>query len=76
MAPEGQGRIADIEVLRGVAILMVLVEHLPINLIYWHGGLMDFIWAYWHGASGVDLFFEGHESPDCGGFAELRVYGG
>jgi peptidoglycan/LPS O-acetylase OafA/YrhL len=57
VAPEGQGRIADIEVLRGVAILMVLAEHLPINLIYWHGGLMDFIWAYWHGASGVDLFF-------------------
>jgi tRNA A-37 threonylcarbamoyl transferase component Bud32 len=24
----------------------------------------------------VGLFFEGHESPDCGGFAELRVYGG
>ena len=24
----------------------------------------------------VDLYFEGHESPDCGGFAELRVYGG
>jgi serine/threonine protein kinase len=23
----------------------------------------------------VGLYFEGHESPDCGGFAELRVYG-
>ena len=23
----------------------------------------------------VELYFEGHEAPDCGGFAELRVYG-
>jgi peptidoglycan/LPS O-acetylase OafA/YrhL len=50
-------RIDDIEVLRGVAILMVLVEHLPLNLIYWRGGMMIFMDEYWRGAAGVDLFF-------------------
>jgi peptidoglycan/LPS O-acetylase OafA/YrhL len=51
------GRIADIEVLRAAAILMVMVEHMSINLLYWHGGLLDFTTDLWRGAAGVDLFF-------------------
>lgn len=52
-----RGRIAEIEALRGVAILMVLVEHLPLNLFYWRSALYDFGQRYWRGAAGVDLFF-------------------
>jgi peptidoglycan/LPS O-acetylase OafA/YrhL len=50
-------RIADIEVLRGFAVLMVLVEHIGFNLIFWHDWLEDFSIGYWRGAAGVDLFF-------------------
>jgi peptidoglycan/LPS O-acetylase OafA/YrhL len=50
-------RIADIEVLRGFAILMVLIEHIGFNLIFWRFWLLDFSFDYWRGAAGVDLFF-------------------
>lgn len=50
-------RIADIEVLRAAAILMVMLEHMGINLLYWHSPLLDFSADWWRGASGVDLFF-------------------
>jgi peptidoglycan/LPS O-acetylase OafA/YrhL len=50
-------RIADIEVLRGFAVLMVLVEHIGFNLVFWHDWLEDFSIGYWRGAAGVDLFF-------------------
>ena len=48
---------ADIQVLRAVAIIMVMVEHMMINLFYWHSSLEDFLFDYWRGAPGVDLFF-------------------
>ena len=50
-------RIVEIEALRGTAILMVLVEHLPLNLFYWLSGFYSFMLHYWRGAAGVDLFF-------------------
>jgi peptidoglycan/LPS O-acetylase OafA/YrhL len=51
------GRLAEVEVLRAIAVIMVLIEHLPFNLIFWN---MDFVNLYivpsgfW---TGVDLFF-------------------
>ena len=51
------GVIRDIEVLRGVAILMVLIEHLPVNLLWWNSPLVRFALFRWHGGAGVDLFF-------------------
>lgn len=52
-----RGRIAEIEALRGVAILMVLIEHMPLNLFYWDSGLYKFEHHWWRSAAGVDLFF-------------------
>ncbi|GAJ30752.1 acyltransferase family protein [Acidomonas methanolica] len=50
------GRIGEIEVLRALAILMVLVAHVPFNLVFWSTRLGDLIFfsSLW---SGVDLFF-------------------
>ncbi len=50
-------RIDEIEVLRAVAILMVVVDHIPFNLFFWHSGLQDVMLDYWSGGTGVDLFF-------------------
>jgi peptidoglycan/LPS O-acetylase OafA/YrhL len=36
---------------------MVLVEHLPLNLYFFHTALYDFLILRWRGAAGVDLFF-------------------
>ena len=50
-------RIQDLEVLRALAIVMVLVEHMQLNLFYWHSDIQDISLHYWRGAAGVDLFF-------------------
>lgn len=50
-------RIADIEVLRAIAVLLVLDEHAPLNLVFWHSRLLDLQLVYFRGWVGVDLFF-------------------
>ena len=55
--PGTERRIEEIEVLRAIAVMMVLVEHIPINLFYWHSGLQDAVPSWWSGGTGVDLFF-------------------
>jgi peptidoglycan/LPS O-acetylase OafA/YrhL len=50
-------RLAEIEVLRAIAVLMVLVDHVPINLLFWHSRLSDVIFHYTGLWTGVDLFF-------------------
>ena len=50
-------RLVEIEALRGVAILMVLVEHTPLNLFHWLSSFYGVMLHYWRGAAGVDLFF-------------------
>ena len=50
-------RIEEIEVLRAAAIGMVMIEHMPFNLIYWRNALEDFTTEVWNGGVGVDLFF-------------------
>jgi peptidoglycan/LPS O-acetylase OafA/YrhL len=50
------GRIGELEVLRTVAILMVLAAHVPFNLLFWPSRYSHPLYACgtW---SGVDLFF-------------------
>ncbi len=50
-------RLAEVEALRTIAVLLVLVQHLPDNLIFWPSYLGDkilFTSGFW---TGVDLFF-------------------
>ena len=55
--PADHGKIADIELLRGVAILFVLVEHTWFNLVIWGSPLLMFSHTYLGLWTGVDLFF-------------------
>lgn len=50
-------RIADIEVLRALAVSMVLYEHMPLNLVFWHSEALWGVSAFLRGWVGVDLFF-------------------
>ena len=52
-----RGRIADIELLRGIAIVFVLIEHIRINLLTWTGGEGTPLYHYFGFWTGVDLFF-------------------
>jgi len=55
-APGNVSRNAEIEVLRAVAILLVLIEHTPLDLLFWRARV-NFILlpsGFW---TGVDLFF-------------------
>lgn len=47
-------RIGEIELLRAIAILMVMIEHLPFNLIFWPARITAWLGGFW---VGVDLFF-------------------
>ncbi|WP_428392645.1 acyltransferase family protein [Lichenicoccus sp.] len=49
-------RIADIELLRGAAITMVVIEHLHLNLVVWRSGFLEALSRCWQGWTGVDLF--------------------
>ncbi|MFK7732180.1 MAG: acyltransferase family protein [Pseudomonadales bacterium] len=49
-------RIDDIEVLRALAVLFVIVHHTFGNLIMWRHSVSPFI-PYFNGGAGVDLFF-------------------
>ena len=52
-----KGKIADIELLRGVAIIFVLIEHTRINLFPWIWGPEVRLYFYFGFWTGVDLFF-------------------
>jgi peptidoglycan/LPS O-acetylase OafA/YrhL len=51
------GRVAEIEVLRAVAIIMVLIEHIPFNLLFWSSWVTGLIFNSLGLWTGVDLFF-------------------
>ena len=53
----GHGKIADIELLRGVAIIFVLIEHVRGNLFTWLQGPEIRLYFYFGFWPGVDLFF-------------------
>jgi peptidoglycan/LPS O-acetylase OafA/YrhL len=55
-ATERHGKIADIEVLRGIAIIFVLIEHTRINLFPWIWGPETRLYYYFGFWNGVDLF--------------------
>lgn len=50
-------RIDDIEVLRAFAVLLVIVEHMNINLFHWSTPALSRLYTYFGGWTGVDLFF-------------------
>jgi len=50
-------RIDDIEILRAFAVLLVVIEHVNLNLITWRTPALDRFFAYFGGWTGVDLFF-------------------
>ncbi|WP_161866710.1 acyltransferase family protein [Pseudomonas yangonensis] len=50
-------RIGDIEILRGVAVLMVVFHHAADNLFTWNTPSMELFYSYFSGWVGVDLFF-------------------
>jgi peptidoglycan/LPS O-acetylase OafA/YrhL len=53
----GHGKIADIELLRGIAVIFVLIEHTRINLFPWIWGPETRLYSYFGFWTGVDLFF-------------------
>ncbi|WP_211462658.1 acyltransferase family protein [Collimonas silvisoli] len=50
-------RIKDIELLRGIAVIFVLIEHTRFNLFGQPNRLLEFLYTYFGGWTGVDLFF-------------------
>jgi len=50
-------RLGEVEVLRTIAVLMVLVQHLPGNLLFWPNHFGDKILSNGGFWAGVDLFF-------------------
>lgn len=50
-------KIDDIQVLRAIAVIMVIIHHVYINLIPWQSPSLDRLSAYFGGNTGVDLFF-------------------
>ena len=50
-------RIDDIEVLRGFAVLFVVVHHASDNLLTWTSPALTRFYTYFGGWFGVDLFF-------------------
>ena len=62
MSPEGiqhrsSLKIQDIEILRGVAVISVVIQHLHGVLITQHYALFDFFFRYFGLGVGVDIFF-------------------
>jgi peptidoglycan/LPS O-acetylase OafA/YrhL len=51
------GRLAEVEVLRTVAVTMVLIDHFSFNLIFWHSHIPNLIFTHTGLWDGVDLFF-------------------
>jgi peptidoglycan/LPS O-acetylase OafA/YrhL len=52
-----KSRIDDIEILRGIAVLMVVIHHAHDNLFTWATPNMTLFYTYFSGWVGVDLFF-------------------
>lgn len=50
-------RIADIEMLRGFAVLFVVIHHANGALFTWSSSAMSLFYSYFCGGVGVDLFF-------------------
>ncbi|MCJ1886163.1 acyltransferase [Pseudomonas sp. LA21] len=51
-----KGRITDIEILRGFAVVFVVLHHAHGNLINWASPRFDYLTAHFSGGFGVDLF--------------------
>ena len=52
-----KNRIDDIEILRAFAVLLVIIEHMHLNLFSWGTPWLKVFYQHFSGWSGVDLFF-------------------
>jgi peptidoglycan/LPS O-acetylase OafA/YrhL len=52
-----RGRIADIEILRDIAVIFVLIQHAPVVLFPWRTNADGHLYTYFGFWTGVDLFF-------------------
>lgn len=50
-------RIDDIEILRAIAVILVVIEHSQYSLVTWQSSLTERLYTYLGGWAGVDLFF-------------------
>lgn len=57
MKGKTSGRIDDIEILRGIAVLMVVIHHAKGSLFTWNTPMLKLVYTYFGGDVGVDLFF-------------------
>jgi len=55
--PHPSRRIADIEMLRGIAVLFVIFHHAHSDLVTWPSSSFDLLYSYANFWPGVDLFF-------------------
>jgi peptidoglycan/LPS O-acetylase OafA/YrhL len=52
-----KNRIEDIEILRGISVLIILVHHAHSNLLAWKTPALEHFYSYFCGTGSVDLFF-------------------
>ena len=52
-----KNRIDDIEILRAFAVILVIIEHMKINLFTWGSPFLSGFYGHFGGWTGVDLFF-------------------
>ncbi len=50
-------RIDDIEILRAFAVILVIIEHMKLNLFHWSTPALKLFYDNFGGWTGVDLFF-------------------
>ena len=51
-----KSQIDDIQILRAFAVILVVIQHVPINLVDWHAPWAQLIILHFGGDLGVDLF--------------------
>lgn len=52
-----KNRIEDIEILRGLSVLVIIIHHMHNNLLAWSSPVADRFYSYFAGTGSVDLFF-------------------
>lgn len=52
-----KNRIEDIEILRGISVLVIIIHHANENLLAWTTPMLQRFYSYFVGSGAVDLFF-------------------
>lgn len=63
-----QEKMEDLEFLRGIAVLFVVIHHIQNDLVFWNPPQMMAFYQYFGGSVGVDLFFV------ISGFIIAKIY--